>query len=131
MREVLEAVKNKWERSSLRRLKLKMSFHLSKKTGEVKFKQCFMAKAVANKLCRASYFVYCFPCQPRWVLGELIGVGQLQGFKASGKLWRWVGFCPKGLPLSPLEHREISWRSQLSVASPWLAVIEDVFNVLS
>lgn len=91
---MLEAVKNKWERSSLRRLKLKMSFHLSKKTGEVKFKQCFMAKAVANKLCRASYFVYCFPCQPRWVLGELIGVEQLQGFKASGEAVEMGGFLP-------------------------------------
>lgn len=94
MREVLEAVKNKWERSSLSRLKLKMSLHLSKKTGEVKFKQCFMAKAVANKLCRASYFVYCFPCQPCWVLGELRGVGQLQGFKALGEAAEIGGFLP-------------------------------------
>lgn len=85
VREVVEAVKNKWERSSLGRLKLKMSLHLSKKTDEVKFKPCFMAQAVANKLCRASYFVYCFPCQPCWLLGELIGVGQLQAFKASGE----------------------------------------------
>ena len=33
VREVVEAVKNKWERSSLGRLKLKMSLHLSKKMG--------------------------------------------------------------------------------------------------
>lgn len=51
---------------------LKMRLHLSKKTGEVTFKLYFMAKAVANKLCRASYFIYCFPVNH----GDCWSVGQ-------------------------------------------------------